>query len=213
MGLSLDWSPRARHLRSRLLRPQQKMFLDFWKAGLAYRKEAWVNWDPVDHTVLANEQVIDGKGWRSGAPVERASCPVVPQDHRLCRRPAERAGHARPLAREGPPDAGNWIGKSRAGALSASRDRPGDRIEVFTTRPGHAVRRELHRHLADHPLAEGRRQGRPESRRVHRRMPRGRHQRGRDRDGRRSWATTPASRPSIRSTPARPCRSTSPTSC
>ena len=47
------------------------MFLDFWKAGLAYRKEAWVNWDPVDNTVLANEQVIEGKGWRTGAPVER----------------------------------------------------------------------------------------------------------------------------------------------
>ena len=47
------------------------MFLDFLKAGLAYRKESWVNWDPVDNTVLANEQVIDGKGWRTGAPVER----------------------------------------------------------------------------------------------------------------------------------------------
>ncbi|GIR78236.1 MAG: hypothetical protein CM15mP80_08610 [Alphaproteobacteria bacterium] len=49
----------------------KKMFLDFLKAGLAYRKESWVNWDPVEHTVLANEQVVDGKGWRSGAPVER----------------------------------------------------------------------------------------------------------------------------------------------
>src|SRR3546814_13425792 len=47
------------------------MFLDFWKAGLAYRKESWVNWDPVENTVLANEQVIDGRGWRSGAPVEK----------------------------------------------------------------------------------------------------------------------------------------------
>ena len=62
--------PRARHLRPSYYRHQQKMFLDFLKAGLVDRKTAKVNWDPVDETVLANEQVIDGKGWRSGAPVE-----------------------------------------------------------------------------------------------------------------------------------------------
>src|SRR5690349_23319307 len=50
---------------------QQKLFLDFWKAGLVERRESWVNWDPVDGTVLANEQVIDGRGWRSGALVEK----------------------------------------------------------------------------------------------------------------------------------------------
>ena len=50
---------------------EQKMFLDFYQNGLAYRKESWVNWDPVEQTVLANEQVIDGKGWRSGASVEK----------------------------------------------------------------------------------------------------------------------------------------------
>ena len=50
---------------------EQKMFLDFLDAGLAYRKESWVNWDPVENTVLANEQVVDGCGWRSGALVER----------------------------------------------------------------------------------------------------------------------------------------------
>jgi leucyl-tRNA synthetase len=52
---------------------QQALFLDFLEAGLVYRKNAKVNWDPVDMTVLANEQVIDGKGWRSGAEVERAN--------------------------------------------------------------------------------------------------------------------------------------------
>ncbi len=52
-------------------RHEQKMFLDFLKAGLAYRKESWVNWDPEEHSVLANEQVIDGRGWRSGALVEK----------------------------------------------------------------------------------------------------------------------------------------------
>ena len=71
MGLSLDWSRELASCDPSYYRHQQKMFLDFWKAGLAYRKEAWVNWDPVDNTVLANEQVIEGKGWRTGAPVER----------------------------------------------------------------------------------------------------------------------------------------------
>ena len=50
---------------------EQEMFLDFLQHGLAYRKESWVNWDPVENTVLANEQVVDGRGWRSGAPVEQ----------------------------------------------------------------------------------------------------------------------------------------------
>jgi leucyl-tRNA synthetase len=71
MGLSLDWSRELASCDPSYYRHQQKMFLDFWKAGLAYRKESWVNWDPVDNTVLANEQVIEGKGWRTGAAVER----------------------------------------------------------------------------------------------------------------------------------------------
>ncbi|MBV6634050.1 MAG: leucine--tRNA ligase [Alphaproteobacteria bacterium] len=71
MGLSIDWSKEIATCHPGYYRHEQKMFLDFAKEGLAYRKESWVNWDPVDHTVLANEQVIDGKGWRTGAPVER----------------------------------------------------------------------------------------------------------------------------------------------
>ena len=71
MGLSLDWSRELATCDPAYYRHEQKMFLDFWKAGLAYRNEAWVNWDPVDNTVLANEQVIEGKGWRTGATVER----------------------------------------------------------------------------------------------------------------------------------------------
>lgn len=71
MGLAIDWSREVTTCDPSYYRHQQKLFLDFQKDGLAYRKESWVNWDPVDHTVLANEQVIDGKGWRSGAPVEK----------------------------------------------------------------------------------------------------------------------------------------------
>ncbi|MDD3443802.1 MAG: class I tRNA ligase family protein, partial [Zavarzinia sp.] len=71
MGLSLDWSREVATCDPSYYRHEQKLFLDFLKAGLAYRKESLVNWDPVDNTVLANEQVIDGRGWRSGALVER----------------------------------------------------------------------------------------------------------------------------------------------
>ena len=71
MGLSIDWSREIATCDPDYYRHEQKMFLDFLKNDLAYRKESWVNWDPVENTVLANEQVIDGKGWRSGAPVER----------------------------------------------------------------------------------------------------------------------------------------------
>lgn len=71
IGLSYDWSRELATCDPDYYKHEQKFFLDFLKAGLAYRKEADVNWDPVDHTVLANEQVIEGRGWRSGALVER----------------------------------------------------------------------------------------------------------------------------------------------
>ncbi|MBT4428444.1 MAG: leucine--tRNA ligase, partial [Rhodospirillaceae bacterium] len=71
MGLSLDWEREIATCHPGYYVHQQRMFLDFLEAGLAYRKESWVNWDPVDNTVLANEQVIEGRGWRSGAVVEK----------------------------------------------------------------------------------------------------------------------------------------------
>ncbi len=71
LGLSIDWSREIATCHPAYYKHEQKMFLDFLKKGIAYRKESVVNWDPVDNTVLANEQVIDGKGWRTGAPVER----------------------------------------------------------------------------------------------------------------------------------------------
>ena len=71
MGLSYDWDREIATCAPEYYQHEQKMFLDFVKNGLAYRKESWVNWDPTENTVLANEQVIDGKGWRSGATVEK----------------------------------------------------------------------------------------------------------------------------------------------
>ncbi len=71
MGLAIDWSREVATCDPDYYKHEQKMFIEFYKKGLAYRKESVVNWDPVDNTVLANEQVVDGKGWRTGAPVER----------------------------------------------------------------------------------------------------------------------------------------------
>ena len=71
LGLSIDWDKEISTCSPDYYRHQQKLFLEFYDKGLVYRKENYVNWDPVDQTVLANEQVIDGKGWRSGAQVER----------------------------------------------------------------------------------------------------------------------------------------------
>ena len=71
LGLSIDWDREISTCSPDYYKHQQKLFLDFYDKGLVYRKESYVNWDPVDKTVLANEQVIDGKGWRSGATVER----------------------------------------------------------------------------------------------------------------------------------------------
>ncbi len=71
LGLSIDWDREISTCSPNYYKHQQKLFLDFFDKGLVYRKENYVNWDPVEQTVLANEQVIDGKGWRSGAQVER----------------------------------------------------------------------------------------------------------------------------------------------
>jgi leucyl-tRNA synthetase len=71
IGLSLDWSRQVVTCLPDYYKHEQKIFIDFLKAGLAYQKESFVNWDPIDQTVLANEQVVDGRGWRSGALVEK----------------------------------------------------------------------------------------------------------------------------------------------
>ena len=104
MGLSLDWSREFATCDPAYYKHQQAMFLDFLAAGLVERKDSKVNWDPVDQTVLANEQVIDGRGWRSGADGRAARADaVVLQDHRLF------AGSARP------PSTRSTAGRRRSG--------------------------------------------------------------------------------------------------
>jgi leucyl-tRNA synthetase len=140
MGLSLDWSRELATCDPSYYRHQQKMFLDFWNAGLAYRKEAWVNWDPVDNTVLANEQVIEGKGWRTGAPVERRK--LTQWNLKITHFADELLSRLDTLERW--PEKvrlmqANWIGKSRGARVfwdltdAAGADR--GKLEIFTTRP------------------------------------------------------------------------------
>jgi leucyl-tRNA synthetase len=162
MGLSLDWSRELATCDPTYYRHQQKMFLDFWKAGLAYRKESWVNWDPVDNTVLANEQVIEGKGWRTGAPVERRK--LTQWNLRITAFADELLQRLDTLERW--PEKvrlmqANWIGKSRgarvfwqltdaSGAAPSGKD--WGQLEIFTTRPDTLYGASFAALSAEHPI-------------------------------------------------------------
>lgn len=144
LGYAYDWSREFATCDPSYYKWEQWFFLRMWQRGLVYRKNALVNWDPVDNTVLANEQVIDGKGWRSGALVEKRSIPhwfmkitdyvdeLLEDLHKLPDWPRQ----VRVMQE-------NWIGKSygarilfplSSSTVAASGD-TSTRIEVFTTRP------------------------------------------------------------------------------
>ena len=158
LGLSIDWSREFATCDPEYYGQQQSLFLDFLEKGLVYRKNAVVNWDPVDMTVLANEQVIDGKGWRSGAEVERReltqwffkisdfSEELLDALDGLDNWPAKVR-----LMQE------NWIGKSRGLQFAFSLiDGPvgHDRVEVYTTRPDTLLGASFIGISPDHPLAK-----------------------------------------------------------
>ena len=125
LGLSLDWSREIATCDPDYYRHEQAMFLDMLERGLVYRKEGWVNWDPVDQTVLANEQVIDGRGWRSGAVVERRKLAQwFFRITALRRRAAGRPDGAGALAREGPADAAQLDRQVAGRARPLRRRRP-----------------------------------------------------------------------------------------
>lgn len=165
MGLAIDWTREVTTCDADYYKHEQKMFLDFLKAGIAYKKESWVNWDPVENTVLANEQVVDGKGWRSGAPVERKkldqwflkitdhaddllaaldNLPGWPEKVRIMQE--------------------NWIGKSSGAQMRfdivnppSVADIDGKKhtdIEIFTTRPDTLFGASFLGLSPDHPLTE-----------------------------------------------------------
>jgi leucyl-tRNA synthetase len=154
MGLSYDWTRELSTCDADYYRHEQKMFLDFLTAGLVYRREAWVNWDPIEHTVLANEQVIDGGGWRSGAPVERRKLSqwflritAYADDLLQALENLPRWPDRVRLMQE------NWIGRSDGARVLFSLKDRSDRLEVFTTRPDTLFGASFCAIAPDHPLA------------------------------------------------------------
>lgn len=158
LGLSIDWSREFATCDPEYYGQQQAMFLDMLAAGLVYRKNAVVNWDPVDMTVLANEQVEDGRGWRSGALVERRE--LTQWFFKISDYSEELLGALDGL-KDWPEKVrlmqANWIGKSRG--LQFSFDLVGapsrfDTLEVYTTRPDTLMGASFAGISPDHPLAK-----------------------------------------------------------
>jgi len=158
LGLSIDWSREFATCDDDYVAQQQALFLDFLDAGLIYRKNAVVNWDPVDMTVLANEQVIDGKGWRSNAPVERRE--LTQWFFRISDYSEELLSALDGL--KGWPEKvrlmqANWIGRSRGLQFrfeTVNAPEGFDRIEVYTTRPDTLLGASFVALSPDHPLAK-----------------------------------------------------------
>ncbi|HRE19650.1 MAG TPA: class I tRNA ligase family protein, partial [Rhabdaerophilum sp.] len=160
MGLSLDWVREFATCDPAYYKHQQRMFLDFLKAGLVARKTSKVNWDPVDQTVLANEQVIDGRGWRSGALVEQRE--LTQWFLKISDYSEELLSALDGLARW--PEKvrlmqANWIGRSeglmlRWPLVSSTAPAGFDEIEIYTTRPDTLYGASFMAVAADHPIAK-----------------------------------------------------------
>ena len=157
LGFALDWSRELATCEPDYYGHEQALFLDLYEAGLVYRRESEVNWDPVDMTVLANEQVVDGRGWRSGAPVER---------RKLNQWFLRITDFAEELLEglgglEGWPDKvrlmqENWIGKSQGLKFRFRLGQPAagmEEVEVFTTRPDTIFGASFVAVSPDHPIA------------------------------------------------------------
>jgi leucyl-tRNA synthetase len=157
MGLSLEWEREFATCDPAYYGHQQKLFLDFLRAGLVERKESWVNWDPVDGTVLANEQVIDGRGWRSGAPVEKKQLSQwflkitdYAQELLDALDTLDRWPERVRLMQE------RWIGRSEGARLTFLLDRPEaclEGVEVYTTRPDTLFGMSFLALAPEHPLS------------------------------------------------------------
>ncbi|HEY1075976.1 MAG TPA: leucine--tRNA ligase [Fontimonas sp.] len=162
LGFAYDWSRRVDTCRPEYYRWEQLLFTRLMSKGLVYRKNAVVNWDPVDQTVLANEQVIDGRGWRSGALVERKE---IPQWFlKITAYAQELLDDLDQL--EGWPDAvktmqRNWIGRSEGLELQFAVEGETEPLTVYTTRPDTLMGVTYMAVAAEHPLAQKAAQNNP----------------------------------------------------
>jgi len=154
MGLSYDWSRELATCDPGYYRHEQKMFLDFLEQGLVYRKESWVNWDPVENTVLANEQVIDGCGWRSGVPVEKRQLfqwfmkiTDYAEDLLQGLSTLDRWPDRVRLMQE------KWIGRSEGAHIYFDIEGSDEKLEVYTTRPDTIFGASFCAIAANHPIA------------------------------------------------------------
>jgi leucyl-tRNA synthetase len=155
IGFALDWTRELATCDPEYYGHEQALFLKLYEAGLVYRKESAVNWDPVDMTVLANEQVIDGKGWRSGAPVERRK--LNQWFLNITHFADDLLSGLDSLAQW--PDKvklmqANWIGKSQGLECTFKFVGSADGIDVFTTRPDTMFGASFLAIAADHPVAQ-----------------------------------------------------------
>ena len=155
LGFALDWSREFATSDVAYYKQQQAIFLKFWEKGLVYRKTAKVNWDPVDNTVLANEQVIDGKGWRSGAVVEQRD---MDQWFFKITEYAEDLLKGLEGLERWPEKVrtmqANWIGKSEGCRLRFEGQDSDPAIDVFTTRPDTLFGASFIALSPDHPITK-----------------------------------------------------------
>ncbi len=155
IGFSYDWSMEIATCDPDYYKHEQQMFIDFYNKGLIYQKETEVNWDPVDNTVLANEQVVDGRGWRSGAVIEKRK---LKQWFLKISDYAEELLEDLNDLHDWPEKVRlmqqNWIGKSTGAEIYFTELKYGEKITVFTTRPDTIFGASFVAISPDHPLTQ-----------------------------------------------------------
>jgi len=155
LGLSIDWSKELSTCDENYYKHQQILFSKFFKKNLVYKKESYINWDPIDNTVLANEQVIDGKGWRSGAIVEKKKLNqwflnITKYSEQLLKSLDNLKGWPEKVRLMQQ----NWIGKSEGCEIDFITDLKDVKIKIFTTRPETIFGASFIAIAVDHPFTE-----------------------------------------------------------
>ena len=161
MGISYDWSKEVSTCDNNYIEHQQKLFIKLFEAKLVYKKEAWANWDPKEKTVLANEQVIDGKGWRSGVDVEKK---LLNQWFLSITKFADQLLNDLDKLTDWPENVitmqKNWIGRSEGVEITFNilknplLQNANDKIEIFSTRPDTIFGATFLAIAPDHPLSK-----------------------------------------------------------